>query len=102
MATITLRGKSQYQAEIRRKGHPQQTKTFPTKAQAEAWARAEEARMAAVATVVDSFGGKLEDLGQVVNGQIWLHETPMKEHWHTPAFRIGKTGSTSFQSTLTD
>lgn len=45
MATITLRGKQQYQAEIRRKGHPRQTKTFPTKAQAEAWVRMEEARM---------------------------------------------------------
>lgn len=69
MATITLRGKQQYQAEIRRKGHPQQTKTFLTKAQAEAWARTEEARMATVTAVVDSFGG---------NWRIWARSLTVR------------------------
>ncbi len=38
MATISKRGNYQYQAIIRRKGYPTQTKTFETKKDAEAWA----------------------------------------------------------------
>ncbi len=39
MATIRKRGPYQFQAEIRRKGYPKQTRTFETKADAQAWAR---------------------------------------------------------------
>ncbi|WP_144636040.1 tyrosine-type recombinase/integrase [Bordetella genomosp. 13] len=45
MATIQKRGEYQYQVEIRRKGYPRQTKTFDSKAQAEAWAREQEHKM---------------------------------------------------------
>ena len=45
MATITKRGDYQFQAIIRRKGYPSQTKTFETKAEAERWAREVEATM---------------------------------------------------------
>jgi len=39
MATIQKRGKHQWQAKVRRKGYPAQSKTFETKRDAEQWAR---------------------------------------------------------------
>ena len=45
MATIINRGKHQFQVIVRRKGEKSQTKTFETKAQAEAWARQVEAKI---------------------------------------------------------
>jgi hypothetical protein len=45
MATITKRGDLQWQAKIRRKGYPPQSKTFDTRADAEKWARAIEREM---------------------------------------------------------
>lgn len=45
MATFTKRGDLQWQAKIRRKGYPQQSKTFDTRAAAERWARAIESEM---------------------------------------------------------
>ncbi|WP_248558659.1 site-specific integrase [Paraburkholderia terrae] len=46
MATITERGPCQWRAQVRRSGHPAQSKTFETKAEAEAWARMIESEMA--------------------------------------------------------
>ncbi|MHB8253800.1 MAG: tyrosine-type recombinase/integrase [Acidiferrobacter sp.] len=45
MASIKKRGDLQWRARIRRRGHPVQTKTFETKAGAEAWARQVEGEM---------------------------------------------------------
>jgi len=45
MATITKRGDYQYQAQIRRKGYPKQTKTFESKRDAEIWVRQIESSM---------------------------------------------------------
>jgi len=45
MATIRKRGPYQFQALVRRKGHPQQTKTFESSQEAQAWARQIEAQM---------------------------------------------------------
>jgi integrase len=45
MATFTKRGDLQWQAKIRRKGYPQLSKTFDTKANAEKWARSIEGEM---------------------------------------------------------
>lgn len=39
MASFRRREEFQWQARVRRKGYPEQTKTFNTKAEAEAWAR---------------------------------------------------------------
>lgn len=39
MATITKRGKHQWQAKVRRKGYPAQSKTFERKIDAEQWTR---------------------------------------------------------------
>ncbi|MCZ2104891.1 MAG: hypothetical protein OZ923_10915 [Comamonadaceae bacterium] len=45
MASITERGPYQFQAPVRRKGWPSQTKTFERRTEARAWARAAEAQM---------------------------------------------------------
>ena len=45
MATIIKRGPYQYQALVRRKGYPQQTRTFETRGEAAAWARDVESSM---------------------------------------------------------
>lgn len=45
MASFRKRGPHQWQAQVRKKGQPLQTKTFETRAQAEQWARAIEVEM---------------------------------------------------------
>ncbi len=45
MATIRKRGEYQWEAQIRKKGFPNQTKTFNTKPEAEAWAAVIESEM---------------------------------------------------------
>ena len=45
MATITRRGDGQWQAKVRKKGYKIVTKTLPTKANAEKWARLTESEM---------------------------------------------------------
>ncbi|MFB9158863.1 site-specific integrase [Chromobacterium violaceum] len=46
MASITVRGPHQYQAQVRRKGYPTQTRTFESKTEAKAWAAVMESEMA--------------------------------------------------------
>ncbi|CAH2900318.1 MAG: Shufflon-specific DNA recombinase [uncultured Paraburkholderia sp.] len=45
MATFRKRGPYQWEAQIRRRGYPAQSKTFETKAEAEAWANMIESEM---------------------------------------------------------
>lgn len=45
MATITKRGDYQYQAIIRRKGYPSQTRTFESRQDAQTWIRSVESQM---------------------------------------------------------
>ena len=45
IASFRKRGPYQWQAQVRKKGHPLQTKTFETRAAAEQWARAIEVEM---------------------------------------------------------
>ncbi len=45
MASFRKRGPYQWQAQVRKKGQPLQTKTFVTRAEAEQWARAIEVEM---------------------------------------------------------
>jgi len=45
MATFVKRGDLQWRAQIRRKGYPQQSATFNTKSEAEAWAATVESEM---------------------------------------------------------
>jgi integrase len=46
MATITNRGPYQWRVQVRRHGHPAQSRTFNSKAEAEAWAAMTESEMA--------------------------------------------------------
>ena len=46
MAAINKRGPYQWRAQIRRHGFPPLSKTFTTKAEAEAWAKMSESEMA--------------------------------------------------------
>ena len=46
MATLRKRGPYQWEAQIRRRGYPAQSKTFENKAEAEAWAQMIESEMA--------------------------------------------------------
>lgn len=45
MASIRKRGDLQWEARVRRRGWPLQSKTFETKVAAEAWARQTEGEM---------------------------------------------------------
>ncbi|WP_250507121.1 site-specific integrase [Caballeronia sp. GAFFF3] len=45
MPTIRKRGQYQWEAQVRRRGYPAQSKTFTTKAEAEAWAHVIESEM---------------------------------------------------------
>ena len=45
MATFRKRGPGRWEAQIRRRGWPTKTQTFPTKADAQAWASETEAAM---------------------------------------------------------
>lgn len=45
MATISKRGESQWQAKVRKRGYPVQSKTFSTKSMAATWARNVESEM---------------------------------------------------------
>jgi hypothetical protein len=45
MATFEKRGAYQWRTKIRVKGYPSQSKTFDTKAEAEAWAKLVESEM---------------------------------------------------------
>lgn len=45
MATFRKRGPFQWQAQVRKRGHPPQAKTFETRAAAESWARTIEVEM---------------------------------------------------------
>jgi len=56
MASFRKRGPYQWQAQIRKKGQPLQTKTFETHAEAEQWARAIEVEMDKGVFVVIPFG----------------------------------------------
>ncbi len=47
MPTITRRARGKYQCQVRRKGYPSQTRTFPTKTEARAWATRIEANLRA-------------------------------------------------------
>ncbi len=46
MATITNRGPYQWRVQVRRHGHPAQSRTFNSKAEADAWAAMTESEMA--------------------------------------------------------
>jgi len=84
MATITKRATNQWQAKIRYKGYPTQSKTFQTKASAERWAKMIEAEMD-VGTFVsrtESENTTLEQALQRYLNEITPHKKGAKKEEH--------------------
>jgi integrase len=86
MATFRKRGPYQWQAQVRKKGYPLQTKTFDTKAAAETWARATEYEMDQ-GLFVSRAEAESTTLGELL--QRYLEEvTPLKKGAGPEAARI--------------
>lgn len=88
MATITKR-KNGWSVQIRRKGYPQQTRTLPTKAEAQAWAREQEGRIDRALAPINLRVLKGTTLRDVI--ERYLREvTPTKDSEYTEAARLKK------------
>lgn len=88
MAVFDKRGDYQWRARVRRKGYPAQTKTFDTKAEAEAWARGIEGDMDRSAFVDRSLSERetLQDVIKVHLKKI----TPMHKGAESEEMRLKK------------
>lgn len=86
MASITKRGPYQFQAQIRRKGFPNQQRTFETKREAEAWATAIEAEMHR-GVFVDRSEAERTTFGEAL-GRYSREVTAGKRGWETEMYRI--------------
>lgn len=75
MATIREKGPAQWHVQVRRKGFPNQTRTFPTKKEAEAWARQIESQMDR-GVFVDQSAAHRTTLGDLI--AIFIEEVTMK------------------------
>lgn len=85
MATIRKRGDYQWQAQIRKRGYPEQVCTFNTKAEAEAWARRVESEMDRGAFAVGQAEADRTTLGEALE-RYWIEiaskkRYPEKERW---------------------
>jgi integrase len=88
VATITKR-KNGWSVQIRRKGYPQQTRTLPTKAEAQAWAREQEGRIDRALAPINLRLLKGTTLRTVI--ERYLKEvTPTKDSEYTEAARLKK------------
>jgi integrase len=86
MASFRKRGPYQWQAQVRKKGHPLQTKTFDTRAAAETWARAIEVEMDQ-GTFISRAEAESTTLKELL--ERYLQEiTPLKKGAATEATRI--------------
>jgi integrase len=88
VATITKR-KNGWSVQIRRKGYPQQTRTLPTKAAAQAWSREQEGRIDRALAPINLRLLKTTTLRDVI--ERYLEEvTPTKDSEYTEAARLKK------------
>ncbi|NKA35757.1 site-specific integrase [Ralstonia solanacearum] len=86
MASITYRGPHQYQAQIRRKGYPTQTRTFESKSEAQDWAKEAEAEMT-LGTFVDRSELERTTFLELLD-RYAREETPKKRGRETELVRI--------------
>lgn len=86
MATFTSRGPYQFQAQVRRKGYPTQSKTFETMKAARKWATAVEAEMDK-GTFVDRSELEQTTFGDLLE-RYEKNETPKKRGAETELVRI--------------
>ncbi|PHS79374.1 MAG: integrase [Rhodospirillaceae bacterium] len=88
MATILKRGPYQWQAKVRRKGYPVQTKTFDSKREAEAWGSITESEMARSVFVDRSLSEKMT-LADVIKGYM-TNEAPTHKGYDSEISRLNK------------
>lgn len=86
MASIIKRGPHQYQAQIRRGGYPTQTKTFETRADAEAWAASVELDMRR-GRFLDRTEAEKTSLSEVLERYL-AEVTPLKRGARQEQYRI--------------
>ncbi|WP_174874919.1 integrase [Vogesella oryzae] len=86
MASITKRGAYQYQAQVRRKGYPIQTRTFETKRDAEDWAATVESEMRR-GLFVDRSEAERTTFGEIL-ARYAREVTPDKRGWRAELSRI--------------
>lgn len=86
MASITKRGAYQYQAQVRRKGYPTQTRTFETKRDAEDWAATVESEMRR-GLFIDRSEAERTTFGEILE-RYAREVTPDKRGWRAEASRL--------------
>lgn len=86
MASINKRGPFQYQAQVRRKGYPTQTRTFESKRDAEDWAKKLELEMRQ-RTFIDRSEAERTTFGEILERYL-VEETPKKRGWRAESSRI--------------
>ena len=88
MATFRKRGPYQWQAQVRKKGHSSQTKTFETRAAAEQWAREIEYEMDR-GIFVSRVEAESTTLGELLERYYLQEVTPLKRGAGPLIFLIG-------------
>lgn len=86
MANLRKRGPSQWQAQVRVCGYPNQTKTFNTRAEAERWAKATEVEMAQ-GSFLSRANAQTTTLGDLLDRYL-TEVTPHKKGAEPEAIRI--------------
>ena len=86
MATIRKRGEYQWEAQIRKKGFPSQSKTFNTKAQAEAWASVIESEMVR-GIFISRVEAERTTLGEIIDRYL-IEITPLHRGSTTESIRL--------------
>lgn len=88
MASIIKRGPHQYQAQVRRKGYPTQTRTFETKRDAEAWVATLESEMKR-GLFIDRSEAEQTTFGEILKR--YANEvTPDKNGWRAEISRLNQ------------
>jgi integrase len=90
MGTITKRGELQWQAKVRRKGYPAQSRTFSYKEDAEKWVRELE-RAADTGGVVDRREAEKNTLGAILR-RYQTEVTPSKKSADIESVKIKQVG----------
>jgi integrase len=88
MATITKRTNG-WSVQVRRKGYPQQTRTLPTKAEAQAWAREQEGRIDRALAPINLRLLKATTLRALLDRYL-TEVTPAKASAHSETSRLKK------------
>lgn len=86
MASISKRGPYQYQAQVRRKGYPVQTRTFESKRDAEAWVATVESEMHR-GVFLDRSEAERTTLGEILE-RYRTEITPEKRGWRAENSRL--------------